>query len=275
MKLKYLGTAATEGIPAPFCNCKICAEARVLRGRELRSRSQALVNDKLLIDFNADTFMHSWLHGFDLYKVRHCIITHIHSDHFYPDDLRNLYPGFVEWDDGTPPFRLYGSADLKPLLEPVFESARENLEFVELTAFETVKILDMTVTPLKASHGTKNPFIYIIEQGGKTMLYGNDTGNFPQATWDYLDATKPRFDLISLDCTEGAFEEIDYNEHMCLGLNKKVRDEMCAHGFVDGNTVTVLQHFSHSGKDVLYRDMVPAAEKEGMLISYDGMEIEF
>lgn len=58
MKLIYLGTAAFEGIPAIFCSCPICNEARILGKRNIRTRSQAIINDDLLIDFNPDTFTH-------------------------------------------------------------------------------------------------------------------------------------------------------------------------------------------------------------------------
>ena len=58
MELTYLGTAAAEGFPAMFCNCAHCREARALGGKNIRTRSQALVNDDLLIDFPADTYMH-------------------------------------------------------------------------------------------------------------------------------------------------------------------------------------------------------------------------
>ncbi len=33
MKLKYLGTAAAEGIPALFCRCEMCAYARKAGGK--------------------------------------------------------------------------------------------------------------------------------------------------------------------------------------------------------------------------------------------------
>ena len=48
MKLKYLGTAAAEGIPAMFCECNNCKEARRRGGRDLRTRSQALIDGKVL-----------------------------------------------------------------------------------------------------------------------------------------------------------------------------------------------------------------------------------
>ena len=55
MKLTYLGTAAAEAVPAIFCNCEICKEARKLGGKNVRTRSQALINDDLLLDFPAGT----------------------------------------------------------------------------------------------------------------------------------------------------------------------------------------------------------------------------
>ena len=52
MKIQYLGTAAAEGIPAIFCDCKTCQKARKLGGKEIRTRSQAIIDDRLLIDFS-------------------------------------------------------------------------------------------------------------------------------------------------------------------------------------------------------------------------------
>ena len=43
MNIQYLGTAAAEGWPAPFCACPVCSYARAARGRNLRTRTQALI----------------------------------------------------------------------------------------------------------------------------------------------------------------------------------------------------------------------------------------
>ena len=59
MKLTYLGTAAAEGWPAAFCNCDGCRAARRLGGRNIRTRSQALVDDALLLDFPCDAWLHA------------------------------------------------------------------------------------------------------------------------------------------------------------------------------------------------------------------------
>ena len=87
MKIKYLGTAAYEGIPSLFCECETCKKARAFKGKNIRTRSQALINDDLLIDFPPDTLVHANTYGIDFQRIHHCLITHSHSDHFYPEDI--------------------------------------------------------------------------------------------------------------------------------------------------------------------------------------------
>ena len=70
MKFKYLGTAAAEGFPAVFCNCIYCKKARELRGKNIRTRSQAMIDDKILLDFPADTYLHALQFDLDLSKVK-------------------------------------------------------------------------------------------------------------------------------------------------------------------------------------------------------------
>lgn len=79
MKIKFLGTAAFEGVPSLFCNCPTCRRAREAGGKNLRSRLQALVNEDLLIDFPPDTVWHSIRFGLDWQKINTCLITHSHT----------------------------------------------------------------------------------------------------------------------------------------------------------------------------------------------------
>ena len=63
MRITFMGTAASEGLPGAFCQCRDCMEARKLGGRELRSRSQILVNEDLLVDMGPETYWKSVLYG--------------------------------------------------------------------------------------------------------------------------------------------------------------------------------------------------------------------
>ena len=59
MKLKILGSGGGEGFPATFCRCDNCEKARKLGGKNIRTCSQTLINDELLIDLPMDTIIHS------------------------------------------------------------------------------------------------------------------------------------------------------------------------------------------------------------------------
>ncbi|MCI6850276.1 MAG: hypothetical protein MR883_02010, partial [Clostridiales bacterium] len=75
MKITYYGTAAGEAWPGVFCRCELCEKARTLGGKNIRTRSQALVNDDLLLDLPPENHMHSLLYGLDLSKVEALLFT--------------------------------------------------------------------------------------------------------------------------------------------------------------------------------------------------------
>lgn len=273
MKLKYLGTAAAEGFPSVFCACDNCRKAWHLGGRNIRSRSQAVIDGKLLIDFPADTFYHTVLNGMDLTDINHCLITHIHSDHLCTSDLLCLGKYYAhppkDWEGIT----FYGSEDLGDVLQCLEDCTAGRLHFQKVVPFEPFSVGDYTVTALKATHGTEHPYIYIVSDGKKNLLYGHDTDIFPEETWEYLKERKLYFSLVSLDCTEGAMQELPYVGHMCFGTNVKSRELMIKAGHADSNTKFVLNHFSHNGMHACYDDFVPIAQKENFEVAYDGMEV--
>ena len=274
MKLKYLGTAAAEGYPAMFCNCENCRKAMEKGGKNIRSRSQAIVDGDLLLDFPCDTYYHSLLGGINLHDIRHCLISHVHRDHLYPVDLIYFKPGFSHPAEDYMLY-LYGSEDVKKTLADVLpEAVKKHLTVVTVNAFEPFKVGEYTVTALKAYHGTDNPFIYVISKGDKTILYAHDTDIPKEETWEYMKANNLHFDLVSMDCTEGGYEDLSYHGHMCLGRNVACRDRMLSEGLIDENTVAVLNHFSHNGINSNYDEFVPLAAAKGFEVSFDGMEID-
>ena len=75
MKITFLGTAAAEGFPALFCNCEYCREARRLGGKNIRTRSQCLINENMLVDFPPDTYLHMLQNGIEGDKMS--VVGHI------------------------------------------------------------------------------------------------------------------------------------------------------------------------------------------------------
>ncbi len=271
MKLKYLGTAAAEGYPAIFCQCENCKKALKEKGKNIRSRSQAIIDDRLLIDFPCDTYYHCLINGIDLCDIHHCLITHVHKDHLYPVEFLNLN-GFSH---PSPDYKLnlYGSEDVEKILADLPAGVYNHLNFVKINPFEPFKIEKYTVTALPAYHATDNPYIYSVSDGEKTLLYAHDTDIFPEKTWEYITDNKMHFDLVSMDCTEGAYEDLSYRGHMCLGRNITCRQRLADGKNIDENTKTVLNHFSHNGLYANYSDFAPIAAENGFETSFDGMEI--
>lgn len=277
MKLKYFGTAAAEGIPALFCDCALCRAARKNGGRDIRTRSQALVDGKLLIDLPPDTYQHVLTQGLPLSRIHSCLITHSHSDHLCPAELEMRRQGFATLEDEAP-LTFYSSAgsskDIAAIIALYHLDEQKRVLLSLLEPFRPVMIENYTVTPLPANHDPDiEPFIYLISDGARRMLYGHDTGVFPQETWDYLAREKPFLDFVSLDCT-GMNLSGWVNGHMCIDTVKKVRERLIALSCAGGATVWCLQHFSHNG-GLTHEELSKIAAAAGFLTAYDGMEISF
>ena len=275
MKLKYLGTAAAEGIPGMFCNCRVCRNALKIRGKEIKTRSQALLDDKLLIDFPADTYMHILNQGLDLRNIHNVIITHSHADHFYPNDFWCRFEG-IAYDIVEEPLNIYVTeAGYNEALRQLAEDMDETrVKFHKIAPFEPFDVEDYHIIPLAADHdSSSNPVIYIIEKGGKSLLYAHDTGIFPDSTWDYLEKYNKKFELISLDCTGMAQKNLR-RSHLCLNTDKEVYDRLTEIGVCDKNTIVYVNHFSHNGM-LTHKELVVEAEKYGFLVTYDSLEVVF
>ena len=110
MKIQYWGTAAAEGVPGIFCDCEVCRLAREHKGRKIRTRSQLLINDDLLVDFGPDTYSNSLKYDFNLTNLEHLIITHPHEDHLYTEELWHRLEGYA-CQIGTRSLAIHGSED--------------------------------------------------------------------------------------------------------------------------------------------------------------------
>ena len=277
MKLKYLGTAAAEGWPALFCKCEYCEKARALGGKNIRTRSQALINGDLLIDFPADTYAHAVTNKLDLSAVKYCFITHSHLDHFAPTDIFLRNTEFYAHNMTTPLMTVYGNAEVIDKLKKTAkilgnDEAFPAVEYEEIKAFGTVCVGDYKVTPLPANHkNNETAFVYLIESGGGNILYLHDTGLLYDEVYDYLQAKGVRVDLVSYDCTYVILESV--GGHMGLDSVPYVRKRLEEIGVSDEKTLSVINHFSHNGK-LLHDELCKEAEKTGFITAYDGMETE-
>ncbi|MBQ7348589.1 MAG: hypothetical protein IJW47_01200 [Clostridia bacterium] len=275
MKIKMLGTAACEGIPAMFCNCEYCVETRKLKGKNLRARTQALIDNDLLVDFNDDTYLNGQRFGIDLSAIKYFLITHTHCDHFSPYGFDNLNAAKNRTEEKV---YLLGGAFVLEEFKRIAPRCAENLidkgvlEFVELTPYKKTVIGDYAITPLNAYH-QKGAMVYIIEKGGKTIFYCLDTGKMPEENFEFMKTLNKPFDLVVLDCTYGHVPADKYGGHLSLydGVNqvKKMKDA----GAVTDKTEIMVTHFAH-WHTPSHQKMEELAGEFGYVVSYEGIEKE-
>ena len=245
------------------------------------TRSQALVDDTLLIDFNSETYSHFMQLGRTMWDVEHILITHSHCDHLSFEDLCCRTKGQANGVK-TEKLRLYTSEGVIRRMEAAMAARGdkydpripERWEFVAIETFKPFQAGDYTVTPLPACHaGSEEAFVFLIEKDGKTLLYGNDTGYFGEEIDDYLTANQKHIDLLSLDCTKGDTQLI-YNTHMSMTEGRTIADRFLARGIIDGSTQLYYNHFSHNC-GMIHDELAEAAKKYGFRVTHDGLEVEF
>ncbi len=275
MKIQYLGTAAAEALPAPYCRCRICCDARHAGGRARRTRSQAVIDDTLVIDFPPDTYDHMLRFGLDLRETEHILLTHSHDDHFYPQDLILKRPDVAL--DMPCILTVYGNGACRLKYEEAVVRERRPLkDFTDWQRFETVKSFECfqagryEIQTLAASHAPgEDSLLFIISDGKKQLFYGNDSGLFPEKTWQVLENS--RLDLVSLDCTMLLCPRVP--NHMNLEDVLLVRERLLRSGAAGEGTIFVLTHFSHNG-GMTRREIETFARKHGFIAAWDGLSVE-
>jgi phosphoribosyl 1,2-cyclic phosphate phosphodiesterase len=271
MKIKYLGTAAAEGWPGVFCNCVLCKKALESGGKNIRTRSQALIDDSILIDFPPDTYAHYIKYKFNLSDIKTLLVTHSHTDHFYVTDLTMRCKPLAH--NLSCKMQIYGNSKVEKMFYDTMPSkynVKDNYDFIKVDPFVPLHIDKYTITPLLANHDkSEQCLLYLIEDTDKCLLYGNDTGMFLEATWEYLK--NKHIDLVSLDCTSQSIK--DGKNHMGLADTIEVKERLEALGITDENTKYVLNHFSHNG-GWLHQEMEKNASQYDFMVAYDGFEIE-
>ena len=271
MRVTYFGTAAAEGCPAIFCNCKYCNEARKKGGKNIRTRSQALINDDLLLDYPADTYMHFLQNGVEGDRIKYLLVTHPHSDHFYTGEFLMRRKGFAH-DHREPTLKIISSDVTLKRIGVI----PDNIELMPISAYETVRLDSYSITALPARHMLESaedkPFIYIIN-GDKTLLYAHDTGYFYEGVFDYIEKNKIVLDMISLDCTNIDLPISDEGGHMGFPNIERVLARLGKIGAISDKTIKYVNHFSHNANPD-HTVLETRAWQYGCLVSYDGCKVE-
>lgn len=277
MKIRYLGTAAAEGVPAVFCKCPVCEGVRRAGISEFRTRSQVLIDGVLSIDFPPDAYAHSLRFAVNLADIKYVLATHSHMDHFYAHDF--ILRGYRYGRGFTGSLGIYGNAEVGAVFSEC--TAREmkamvadGIDFTELMPYNRYMIGGYTVLTLPANHTlTEQALLFYIEREGAGYLHLYDTSLPEEGIYPFLKQNGARAKVVSLDCTYGGRTGVARHRHMNAQDGMAVREKLLSAGVCDEDTKFVFTHFSHNCNP-LKKDMDELAHSLNALAAYDGMELE-
>lgn len=283
MKITFLGSGAAEGIPALFCECKLCREAR--ERKIYHTRSQLLVNSDLLIEFPPDSYYRSLNFGVNLAKIENVLITHSHTNSFYSEDffMRGMLSSFGL---KAATVVIHGNGVVCNILERNdcakqhgtyvrkaqgrfngYDVFGQSSEYIKHCAYDTFTAGKYTVTALPTEHmPDEECFVYLVSDGEKTILYAADSAYFPAELIGYLVNKKVVLDALVLDGTYGLVDQ--ENGHMNFFLDEKLCKELMRLGVVSDKTKCFITHVFHgAAKDM---DALAKAVPDGFILPTDG-----
>ncbi|MBE1445902.1 MBL fold metallo-hydrolase [Paenibacillus sp. OAS669] len=268
MKIHFLGTAAAEGFPNAFCRCEYCVRARQLGGKNIRTRSSAIIDDVIKFDYSPDSYMQSLRDNIDFSAIEHLLVTHTHMDHLNALDLECRRAGIAHNLDR--PLHIYGNdAVMYHVRTAIGRFEGERFAFHLLRPFETITVGDARVTPLLADHDRMETcLLYVVEKQGKKLLYGHDSGWFPELTWTWLQGKQ--LDAAILDCTHGYTGKSRDRNHMCIETVLEAQREFHKGNILKEDGRIIVTHFSHNSR-LLHDEFVEIFKPSGVVVAYDGM----
>ena len=255
MKLKFLGTGTSQGVPVIGCQCEVCTSDNP---KDTRFRASAMIttdeNKKILIDCGPDFRQQMLLNHENHIDVT--LLTHEHNDHVIGlDDMRPLI-----FKSGKN-MALYCMKRVGEEVKNRFPYAFANERYPGAPAFdlheiknEKFTVADTEILPIEVTHFKISIFGYKF----KNLAYITDAGSISESEKEKLK----NLDVLILNCIR------KFDPHPAhfilpdiLQLHKELKPKKL-----------LLTHISHHfGLHDVENKLLP----DGISLAYDGLEINF
>lgn len=257
MKLRFLGTGTSFGVPVVGCDCGTCTSDDP---RDRRTRHGALVEEdgrRLLVDTPPELRLQLVAAG--VRSVEGIWFTHCHADHVHGlDDVR------VFSERSRVPLEVYAGADcaatlrerfayvFDPRIRPMAGTSKPEARLTTLRPFEEVEAAGFRLTPLPVPHGPLEVLGFRVGALG----YITDGKTLPPGTVDALRGVRV---LVLNALWYGRPHPTHFSVEEAVEAAREVGAER-----------TYLTHLSHHvGHAELERRLPP-----GVHPAYDGLEVE-
>ncbi len=271
MKITFLGSAAAEGIPLPYCRCRTCEHAREHGGKNIRKRCSYLINDDMLVDMGPDLFTACALHNVNLLNTKYMLVTHSHLDHFNVQNVKLRAEHFRPNKDLPEVTFIGGPTTMAALNQSGASDKRMALRRIPINPYDHVELPDYNVQSVKATHfpSVGDAMNYVIDDGETKVLIASDTGIYEERVFQHLKNTK--LDILIIEATKG--DKPSNNVHMNIDDVLHVIQKMKAMGTVTEETVIYATHFAHQNC-LPHEELSAMLEKVGIHCVYDGLVID-
>lgn len=258
-KLFFLGTCAADFSQKLKNECANCFD------KDARRASCALLDNRFLIDCGPHCLDSLRIAGIDMTIITDVFLTHLHDDHFNPDNLQTIASARAAI--GATPLRIWFREDADfPTLEQV--------ELHRMKLYERYAVTDtLFISSTEANHAPKFfPQWLLFEENNKKMLYATDGGWIMDVTYQFL--RNAELSTLIMDATCGD----DIKDDRMAGHNSLPMIRLLLHALrhsrmVVPETNIVLTHLAPS----LHRphaETVQIVEKDGFVVAYDGLTID-
>ena len=255
MRVTFLGTGTSYGVPMPGCDCATC---RSPDPRDKRFRTAIWVEaggTSLLIDTPPDLRSQCLAHGIRMIDA--ALMTHAHADHVFGfDDLRAYTNRMAD------PMPVWASAGTAATLRRIFDYLDRppipgtSLARIALRVAEgPFEFRGFRLTPLPAEHGRADMIGWKIEYAGRAFAAIPDCKVLPPETLALCRGV----DLVALD----ALRIRPHPTHMNFA------EAIAALRDIAARRALVI-HLCHEVSHAQAEQLLPA----GMAPAYDGLQID-
>lgn len=250
MKVTFLGTGTSVGVPRIGCTCSVC-QSQDDKNKRLRCALHLEYGaHSVLVDTGPDLRTQALTYG--VHRVDAVLFTHGHADHLYGlDDVRSYC------FDRQEPLPCYADARTMDRIERVFDYAFDDnapsaTPQIRLQKIEgDFDLFGQSIEPIRVYHGRLPVLAFRIGH----FAYATDTSHIPDESMDRLRG----LDILVLDALRHKAHPTHFNLEQALEVIEELKPKRA-----------YLTHIAHD----LEHNATNATLPDGVELAYDGLVLE-